>query len=248
MVAHGTSKRIEGCGIIDTLMSPFTVRKYGQEMHSRSLDPKHFLQGYNYVGPRTEVLLREKLGDNIPLNDLDQTAKEHDYAYLHEKQAYDKDHDKQKHINNIWKSDDVFVQRAKNSRDDPIVGNIASKLISTKENLEKSGLMNTKTFSGFGVNEEEEDAKDPVAKLRQLVEEQYKTEGKSKKKIIKGGVLPAALIPIGIAIASTVGSKFAGDIYDWIKKRIVGSGVKVPYHRTRKDKVEFVKNVVNSIE
>ena len=69
---------------MDTLMKPFTVQKYGNEHHARSLDPKHFMQGYNFVGPQTELKLREQLHDNIPLNDLDRTAKEHDYAYLHE--------------------------------------------------------------------------------------------------------------------------------------------------------------------
>jgi len=122
---------------MDTLMKPFTVQKYGNEHHARSLDPKHFMQGYNFVGPQTELKLREQLHDNVPLNDLDRTAKEHDYAYLHEQEEYNKDHDKKKHINNIWKADDQFIDRAKNSHDDPVTGKVASKLISTKESLEK---------------------------------------------------------------------------------------------------------------
>ena len=52
----------------------------------------------NNNGPRTEVLLREKLGDNIPLSDLDRVVKEHDLSSLHEKEAYNKDNDKQKRI------------------------------------------------------------------------------------------------------------------------------------------------------
>ena len=82
---HSSSRFQQGRGIMDSLLRPFTVSKYGNEMHSRSLDPKHFLQGYVYNGPKTEVLLREKLGDDKPLNDLDASAKEHDYAYLREK-------------------------------------------------------------------------------------------------------------------------------------------------------------------
>ena len=159
-------------------MKPFAVSKYGQEMHSRSLDPNHFLQGYNYVGPRTEVLLRDKLGDNVPLNDLDTTAKEHDLAYLREKQGYERDHDKQKHMKNVWHADDVFVEKSRNSRNDPVMGKIASKLIATK-GLEKAGVMDTKQFTGFGVAEEEEII-DPVARLRDLVKSEYKTEKRVK--------------------------------------------------------------------
>ena len=55
--------------------------------------------------------------NNKPLNDLDASAKEHDYAYLREKSEYEKDHDKQKHINNIHRADDVFIEkREKQSR------------------------------------------------------------------------------------------------------------------------------------
>ena len=97
---HSNSRLQQGSGLMDSLLRPFTVSKYGNEMHSRSLDPNHFLQGYTFNGPKTEILLREKLGDNIPLNDLDRAAKEHDYAYLREKSEYEKDHNKQKHINN----------------------------------------------------------------------------------------------------------------------------------------------------
>ena len=114
-------------------MRPFTVRRYGNEAHARSLDPHHFLQGYSYVGPRTEVLYRDKIGDNKPLNDLDATAKEHDFAYLREKEGYDRDHKKVKHMRNIHRADDVFINKAKNSRDDPIMGNVSSKLMSAKK-------------------------------------------------------------------------------------------------------------------
>ena len=77
-------------------------------MHARSLDPNHFLQGYNYTGPGTQLQIREQLHDNIPLNDLDSYAKEHDYSYYNEKKEYERDHDKQKHLNNVWKADDIL--------------------------------------------------------------------------------------------------------------------------------------------
>ena len=124
--------------MFDNLMNSFTVDKHNVgERHSRFLDPNHFLQGYNYVSPHTDLLLRKKLGDNKPLNDLDEAAQEHDYSYLHEKEQYNKDHNKKQHINNVWKSDEIFINKAKNSQNDPIIGNIASKLISTKNIVNK---------------------------------------------------------------------------------------------------------------
>ena len=175
-------RKTNGGGVIDSLMKPFTVNKYGQEMHARSLDPNHFMQGYTFVGPRTEVKYRDQIGDNIALNDLDRAAEVHDRSYLREKEGYERDHNKPKHIKNVWHADDVFIDRAKNSRDDPIMGKISSKLIAAKEGLEKAGIMDTKRFSGFGADEE---INDPVAKLRELVKKEYKPEKKSDKKIKK---------------------------------------------------------------
>ena len=248
MVAFSRQK---GHGITDVLMTPFTVQKYGNERHARSLDPNHFLQGYNYVGPATEVRLREQLHDNVPLNDLDTMAKAHDMLYLREKEEYTKDHNKKKHINNIWKGDEEFVQRANRSRDDPIMGKIASKLIQSKEGLEKSGIIDTARFSGFGASNSPYEAEynDPCFKLRQLVQEQYKTE-KSKTKKQKGGFLP--LVPIAVAgltaLAGAVGKKFGDDIYDFIKKKITGKGHIIPHHKTKQERIEFIKGFVNSLD
>ena len=82
-------------------------------------------------------------------------AKNHEYLYLNEKAEYLKDHDKKKHLNNIWKGDDEFIEKSRNSKDDPIVGKIASKFIDTKERLEKSG-MDSKIFSGFWIKQEDD--------------------------------------------------------------------------------------------
>ena len=113
MVCHQVNARVQGSGILDNLMRTFTVRLYGEESHARSLDPNQFLQGYNYVGPHTEVLYRDKIGHNKPLNDLDATAKEHDLAYLREEEEYEKDHNKQNHMRNIHRADDVLSRRPK---------------------------------------------------------------------------------------------------------------------------------------
>ena len=236
-------RKMNGGGVIDSMMRPFTVSRYPGEHHARSLDPNHFMQGYTYVGPGTQVRHRDQIGDNIALNDLDRTAEAHDRAYLREKEEYNRDNNKPKHIKNVWHADDVFINKAQNSRDDPIMGKISSRLISTKKGLEQSGLMDTKTFSGFGV---EEEINDPVARLRDLAKKECKGDKHSKSKPQKGGVFP--LIPIGIAIASAVGSKLAGDLYDFIKSKVTGGGYKVPRHKSKKEKVQFVKDIVNNID
>ena len=153
---HSNSRFQNGSGVMDQLMRPFTYDKYNVgERHAYSLNPKTFLTPFSFVGPNTAVKLREKLHDDTALDDLDSYAKDHDYVYLHEKEAYNKDHDKQKHINNIHRADDVFIQRANNSKDEPIMGPIASTLIAGKKKLEEMG-MDTKIYSGFGTSEEPE--------------------------------------------------------------------------------------------
>ena len=78
------SNFIQGGGILDVMLKPFTVNKYDNERHARSLDPNHFLQGYCYVGPKSELLLRKNLHDGVPLNDLDNFAKQPDNLYFRE--------------------------------------------------------------------------------------------------------------------------------------------------------------------
>ena len=84
------------------------------------------------------------------MNDLDRYAKSHDEIYQNEKEAYEKDHDKQRHMKNIWKSDDEFIANAKAQNDDPIGGVIALNLIKAKKHLEQSGILPTETMTGFG--------------------------------------------------------------------------------------------------
>ena len=250
MVAFSKNQNIRYGSGFESLLKSFTVHKYGDEMHARSLDPNHFLQGYSYVGPGTEIKLREKIGDDKPLNDLDKYAKDHDYAYLKEQEEYKQDHDKPKHIKNIHYADDIFINEAKNSRDDPIVGRIASNLIDKKEKLEKAGILDTKKFSGIGINE----SHDPTLKLKQLINEKYKNENHKTRnnKIIKhrsqtGGIIPlAALIPVGIAALGTLAGKVTSDIYDFVKRKIKGSGIKMN-HKSHNDKKEFLLQLIKHI-
>ena len=80
---HSNSRFQNGSGTMDSLLRPFTVSKYGNEMHSRSLDPNHSLQGYTFNGPKTEVLLREKLCDDKPLNTLKSCSECHKPNFPH---------------------------------------------------------------------------------------------------------------------------------------------------------------------
>ena len=144
MVCLNNSKRNQMGKGIEALLKPFTVNKYGQERHARSLDPNHFLENYAYTGPGTEVRLRETLGDNHALNALDAASKEHDYAYLKEQEEYNKDQNKIKHLHNIWHADDVFIKKASSQTDDTIIGKLASTFISAKENLEKADMLDSK--------------------------------------------------------------------------------------------------------
>ena len=54
-------RRQQGCGVIDTLMKPFTVSKYGSEAHARSLDPNHFLTGYRFVGATDRARIEKRV-------------------------------------------------------------------------------------------------------------------------------------------------------------------------------------------
>ena len=241
MVCFSQPDKQKGSGIIDSLMKNFTFEKYPGERHGYSLNPNTFMKPFSYVGPGTVVKLREQLGDNVPLDDLDKFAKEHDYAYLREKEAYDRDHDRQKHINNVWAADDKFVNQAANSKNEVIMGPIASKLIQTKENLEKAG-MDTKRFSGFGT--------DPVARLRQLARKHYNKQQRTvdkkepQNKLIKGGIGPLAAIAIP-ALGALAG-KLTSDLYDFVKRKITGSGIKMN-HKTQKDQKEFLLNLIKHV-
>ena len=229
MVAFSKQK---GGGIMDNLMKNFTYEKYPGERHAYSLDPKHYLQPYSYVGPHTQLKIREQLHDDVPLNNLDRSARDHDYAYQKEQEEYALDKDKKKHIQNVWKADDLFIKRAQQQSDDPIMGNVSSKLIRAKETAEKAGLMDTRTFSGFG-------STDPTARLKALVEEKYiDNDNKAhSRKLQKGGFLPLA--PIAAGALGALAGKILTDVYDLVKRKITGSGYKIGKHKNKNQRKNF---------
>jgi hypothetical protein len=236
MVAF-SPRRQKGNGIIDTILKPFTAEKYAGEQHAYSLDRKHFLQPYNFVGPHTQLRTREQRHDDVPLNDLDEYAKEHDYAYEKEYNEYQHDHNKPLHIQRIWDADDTFVKNASHSRDDPIMGKITGKLIQTKEALEKKGILDTKRFEGFGKKSHHDNSKrDPAHRLKMLAMQQQQHEKQD------GGAFPAFLIPIVAPIVANLAEKAFSAIYDKIK----GKGVKLG-QKSRKEKLELIQQLLNHI-
>ena len=52
---HSSSKFQQGCGILDTLMSPFTAEKFSGERHAYSLSPSTFFKPMNFMGPHTRL-------------------------------------------------------------------------------------------------------------------------------------------------------------------------------------------------
>ena len=243
------SRKQQGKGIVDTLLSPFTVEKYQGEKHARSLDPEHFLQGYNFVGPSSRLDIRlnpdeTPKTDSMPLNALDRSAYKHDLAYKHELEGFKKDHNKAKHIKNVWNADREFINEAENQTDDTIMGNLSSKLIETKMNLEENGLLPTETFEGFGLNS------DPTFRLKQLVQKELKHE---KKKVNharnqkEGGFAIAPLIPILVPLLAPLAGSIINDVYTFVKKKIQGSGIKTSHIKTHDEKKQFIINLLSQI-
>ena len=227
----------------DGLLDYFTASKYDGEHHAYSLNPKTFLQPHSFTGPGTQYKLREQLHDNIPLNDLDSYSKSHDKVYMNEKESYQHDHDKTKHMNNIWKADEEYIQKAKHSHDEPILGPIASKMIETKMNLEKAHVLPTKIFSGMGKEKEEESDLDPCYKLRELVNSSYKLKNKHKINKSQSGGLNPLIIPVITALISSLAPK----IYDTIKAKIQGNkqeGKGMPILKTNKEKQNYVFKIL----
>ena len=240
-----------GGGVIDSIMNKFTSQRYPGEHHAYSLAPATFGTPMNFMGPGTD-LSRRLNPDETPkadsqfVNSSDFQSYKHDLAYKHAKDDYLKNptpENKKKQMKRVWEADDKFIGAMNRDHEEPMAP-IAGKLIRLKETAEKLGAPTT--FSGFGVAEEEEII-DPCQKLRDLVKSEYKTEKKGKKKLQKGGILPA-LIPIAIAIGSALAGKITNDVYDFVKKKVTGGGHKMPNHKTKKEKVEFLKDFINNIE
>ena len=95
------------------------------------------------------------------------------------------------------------------------MGPIASKLIATKEALEKSGILDTKTFTGFGSNEE--GSVDPVSRLRNIVKEQYAVDERKERKIEKNAQHGGSA---DLPVIGKVANELVKNLYNVINKKI----------------------------
>ena len=121
---------------------------------------------------------------------------------------------------------------------------VAGALIETKKKLENLNLLDTKTFEGFGLNKHDTKLiNDPTATATELVNETYGKSNNKENKIITGGMIPPVLIPI---IASVVGA-LAGKIYDTIKEKIQGKGYSIPSLKNKKEKHDYIMNLIKKI-
>ena len=151
--------------------------------------------------------------DDIPLNKLDAAAKKHDYAYLHEKEEYLKDHDKKKHINNVWKADQEFINEANNQNDDPVMGKISANSIRAKRLGKQTGILSSETFSGFGKKHN-----DTTYRLKLLARKHKYTDiNNNKHKKIEGGMPP--FLSIGLSILEKCKKYIIKFIYKEIENR-----------------------------
>ena len=192
MVAQEVNRNIRGSGIIDNIISKFTAQRYLPERHAISLANDTFGKPMQFMGPFTRLDLRldeneKPKPDSQPLRKSDYASYEHDLAYKHAGDDYFKNptpENKKTQMRKIWSADDKFIRDMDEDPNEPMAA-VAQKLIQMKESGEKLGILPTTKFSGFVSNEE--GSVDPVARLRNIVKEQYvvdeRKERKKKKKM-----------------------------------------------------------------
>ena len=247
MVAFSSHKQ-KGNGAIDNIMKMFSAQKYAGEHHAISFAPDTYGKMMNWMGPNTNVIQRTNSdltpkSDSMPIRKSDESSYRHDIAYFKAKKAYDANptpENRQKQLQKVWEADNKFIEEMKQDPDEPMAP-IASRLIKTKESLEKAHLLPSAVFEGFG------EKSDPTARLKQMVEEQYisksQTRRTRKNKTQSGGFIP--LIPIGVSILGALAGKVIGDVYDPVKKKITGSGIHMK-HKSIKDKHNFLLEVLEN--
>ena len=233
--------------IKDALKNTFTAERFSGEMHARE-----GLMGrpYSFVGPGTNLSRRldRRTGlpkpSSQPINRIDEDAMRHDIRYGEIADEYHRNptpENRTRKLQQIHDEDEVFIRNVRQHRDDdPAVAKVASALITAKRFAEQHHLLDSRKFSGFGkkprINIVDE-ASDPVHRLRELAIKQNK---KFEPKNQRGGfAIPAFLIPILASAASTL----VGKIYDTIKQKIEGKGLKLPHHKTIKQKRQYLIHI-----
>ena len=205
------------------------------------------LARYNYLGPGTRVDLRNERGDK-PINDLDMAASIHDNFYYKNAQEYKSGKiDKHQFIGNVKKSDSEFKERARKSKDAPILGKISANLIGAKE-ISESLFLPTSVFSGAGLKKLNNNNKEPspLENLHKLVNKSKKNSNgnieinmndvlKNENPQQDGGVIP---ILAGIALSSILSAltgKAIDKLVDYFKNNDqTGKGISISENKINK--------------
>ena len=234
---------IFGGGIIDRIVDTFTAQRYSGERHARE-----GLTGrpYNFVGPGTNLSrrLERRTGlpkrSSFPINRIDEDAMRHDIRYGEIAEQYYQNptpENKRQKLAEIHGEDRIFIENVQQHRaDDPIVADTAAALIRAKKFAEEHGLLDSRRFSGFGKKQK---PADPAKRLRQLVLQTEKPKKEDKKKI-EGGFAPI-VVPVVTAIASTL----VGKLFDTIKEKLSGNGIKLPF-KYYQNKKKFIDRLIKA--
>jgi len=231
---------------------------------------------YNYLGPGTNLIKREERAD-VPINSLDKIARDHDYDYQRAKNDLDSgkiDHDEW--LGRVKKADTIFRRKARNDKQRPHIGKLASMAIGAKEVGETSNLISTKLFSGAGSGKlklkmlKENEEPKPDEKIRKAIMDSIKQNGVGCKFVVEskgdkgeisvtsrkkqsGGF--AFLAPLAISLLGGLASKGIDLLIDhFTKKNNKQDGAGMPKLKTKKQKVDFLlenvdhKDLIKRIE
>jgi hypothetical protein len=194
-----------GKGVGDILSSIvntyFTEQEFPGEHHGKLRTPDGRTVRANFMGPGTNIEARLARGDQ-GVNDVDNAAREHDIAYLNAGRSLKRSGDRNAFKQAIWSADDKFIAKARNSTDDPKMGNIAATMIGLKEKGEKIGILPTRVFSG---------GRDPAHRLRE-----YANASANEQS---GGFGPIASILI--PIVASLGAEAISSLFH----KITGKGM-----------------------
>ena len=91
-------------------------------------------------------------------------------------------------------------------------------MIATKESLEKSGVLYSKIFSGFG--SKEDGLVDPVARLRNIVKKQCAVDERKERKIEKNAQHGGSA---DLPVIGKVANEVVKNLYNVINKKNIWS-------------------------
>lgn len=217
------------------------------------------LKGMNFVGPGTNLKLREQAGP--PLNQpsklrgpvmekVDRAAMIHDYAY---KKAGDdlksQAATKEQFLTQIHQADDEFIKSLSQIPELSLTKTLALKAIQLKKFLEQSNLLDSQTFSGGSI---------PILKPAKMLMKERDGVSMSKAGTfstgttdLKGGFLPAIipfLEPILAGIASSAATALINHFSNNDKKGAgYGYGKDLPPTSDHQEKIKYITHAFDNM-